>query len=71
VKDDDQRSGGFDQSTPFQMRQIIAQRTVSRTGIDLSTDFGNLAISPTGTGVKNLALAFSEIVRHAIFSNSR
>jgi hypothetical protein len=47
------------------MKQIVTQSTVSHWGIDLSADIGELAFPPTGDGLKNLALAFSKIMRHA------
>jgi transcriptional regulator with XRE-family HTH domain len=56
-------AAGIDQPKPFQMRQIIVQRSVSRRGIDLSADSGKLACPPTIDGLKNLALAFSKIMR--------
>src|ERR1039458_3850134 len=55
-------AAGIDQPKPFQMKQIIAQSTVSRRGIDLSADIGKLAFPPTSDGLKNLALAFSKIM---------
>jgi hypothetical protein len=58
-------SAGIDQPKPFQMKQIIAQRSVSRRGIDLCADIGKLTFSPTSDGLKNLALAFSKIMRNA------
>jgi hypothetical protein len=58
-------SAGIDQPKPFQMKQIIAQRSVSRRGINLCADIGKLAFPPTSDGLKNLALAFSKVMRNA------
>jgi hypothetical protein len=58
-------SAGIDQPKPFQMKQIIAQRSVSRRGIDLRADISKLAFPPTSDSLKNLALAFSKVMRNA------
>jgi hypothetical protein len=47
------------------MTQIIAQRSVSRMGVDLNVDSGKLAFPPTSDGLKNLAPAFSKIMHDA------
>ena len=51
-------SARIDQSKFLQMTQIVAQRSVSRMGIDLNADSGKLAFPPTIDGLKNLALRF-------------
>jgi hypothetical protein len=56
---------GIDKTKPFQMKKVITQSTISYGRIDLSADIGKRAFSPTSNGLKNLALAFSKIMRHA------
>jgi transcriptional regulator with XRE-family HTH domain len=58
-------SSGIDQSKFFHMMQLIAQRSVSRIGIDWNADSGKLAFPPTSDGLKNLALGFSKVMRDA------
>ena len=52
----------IDQSKFLQMAQIIAQRSISRMGIDLNADSGKLAIPPTIDGLRNLALRFIKVM---------
>jgi transcriptional regulator with XRE-family HTH domain len=58
-------SARIDQSKFLQMTPIITQRSISRMGIDLNADSGKLAFPPTSDGLKNLAPAFSKVMRDA------
>ena len=55
-------SARIDQSRFLQMTRIIAQRSVSRMGIDLNADSGKLAFIPPIDGLKNLAPRFIKIM---------
>jgi transcriptional regulator with XRE-family HTH domain len=58
-------SARIDQSRFLQMTRIMAQRSVSRMGIDLNADSGKLAFPPTIDGLKNLALRFIKVMYDA------
>ena len=53
------------QSMFLQMTQIIVQGSVSREGIDMRAEIGNLVFPYTSDGLMNLALAVREIMRDA------
>jgi hypothetical protein len=57
----------IDQSKFLQMTRIIAQRSVSRMGIDLNADSGKLAFPPTIDGLRNLALRLIKVMCDAKF----
>ena len=55
-------SARIDESKPFQMKKITAQCTICYCWIDLSTDIGKLAFSPSSNSLEDLALAVREVM---------